>query len=446
MNSIIEEYVKNHAKSKELYEEARVTFPSGVTHDTRYVKPFSLFMTHGKGPRKWDVDGNEYIGYVMGHGSLILGHNHPEVIASVKQQIEQGTHLGANTELELRWARAVKTLFPSVERIRFHSSGTEATLMALRLARSFTGKNKIIKFHNHFHGWHDYLIADAGKYSSSGIPDTTTQSVIRIPDGNIDRVEEVLKKDKDIAGVILEPTGAAMGYLPLRPEFLAQLRELTRKYEALLIFDEVVTGFRISSGGAQKRFGVTPDLTTFAKILAGGFPGGAVGGRAEIVEMISFHDDQKWDTTRRVCHPGTFNANPLCAVAGSRCLEIIALQPINEQADAAADRLKSGLNEILKSAGVTGLAYGLASLVWVVFGMPYEEGASLYTLSHKRIKEAMVSPAIKTLKCAMLNAGVDIMGANEFIVSATHKEKDIDQTLDAFEKAITHMKKEGLFA
>ena len=159
MATIAEEYVRKHPGSAELYEKAKSHFPGGVTHDTRYVTPFPIYMTHGDGPLKWDVDGNEYIDYVMGHGALFLGHSHPEIVATVSEQLRRGTHLGGNTELEIRWAEAIKRLVPSVERIRFHSSGTEATLMALRLSRAYTGRDRFIKFWNHFHGWHDYVVA-----------------------------------------------------------------------------------------------------------------------------------------------------------------------------------------------------------------------------------------------------------------------------------------------
>ena len=446
MKSIFEEYVRKHSKSNKLYEEAKTAFPSGVTHDVRHVKPFPIFITHGQGPRKWDIDGNEYICYVMGHGALILGHSHPEIVTAVKAQITKGTHLGANTELELGWANSVKKMIYSIEKIRFFNSGTEATLMALRLARAFTGKNKSIKFEQHFHGWHDYLIAEPGRISSRGIPAETSNTVIRLQPGNIEIVEETLQKDKNIAGVILEPTGALMGCLPIKPEFLTDLREVTKMHGVVLIFDEVVTGFRISSGGAQTRFQINPDLTTLAKILGGGLPGGAVGGKAEILNMISFHEDTLWNTSQRVSHSGTFNANPLCAAAGLRCLEMIRSMPINRKADKAAEHLKSGFNEILERYGIPGIAYGLSSLVWVVFGTQFDYGADLYSLPHRRIKEALFLPLGEIFKRALLNEGVDIMGTSEFIVSATHCKKDIDVTLEAFESAINWMKNEDVFS
>jgi glutamate-1-semialdehyde 2,1-aminomutase len=444
MRSIDEEYLYKHPTSKRLYSDAQSLFPSGVTHDTRYVEPFPIYMTHGSGPRKWDVDGNEYLCYVMGHGSLILGHSHPAIIEAVSKQMSSGTHLGSCTELEIRWGNAVKKLMPSIEKIRFHSSGTEATLMALRLARAFTGKNKIIKFKDHFHGWHDYVLQDSTRFSSAGIPEMTSASVVTLPAGDAGILEKRLREDKDTAAVILEPTGAAMGCLPLKKDFLVQIRKLTESYGAVLVFDEVVTGFRISQGGAQVRFGIKPDLTALAKILAGGLPGGAVGGKSEIMEMLCFRDDQRWNRSERVSHPGTYNANPLSAAAGTTCLELIATEPINSRAEEAARFLKAGLNRIMRNSGVPGFAYGFSSLVWVVLGKAYEDKTTEHTFPYEEVKIALISPLHKVFKRALLNEGVDIMGTGEFILSASHTQKDIEDTLEAFEKTVFGMKKEGL--
>ncbi len=443
MKTIEDVYIEKHPKSQEFYEESARTFPGGVTHDTRYVLPFPIYMSRGEGPRKWDVDGNEYIGYIMGHGSLILGHLHPEIVKAVKDQMGRGTHLGANTEQELRWARAVMKLVPSVERIRFHSSGTEATLMAIRLARGFTGRNRILKFEDHFHGWHDYVVWKEGERSSTGIPEAAAQSMITLPVGDIVLVEEQLEKDRDIAAVILEPTGASMGRYPVMPGFLTQLREVTEKYGVLLIFDEVVTGFRVSAGGAQGRFGIKPDLTAFAKILGGGLPGGAVGGREDIMEQISFTDSAGRELKKRISHPGTYNANPLSASAGARCLELISSEPVNEKADAAGARLKAGINQVFKKSGTDGFAYGFSSVIRIAFGLRCDGDTDFCTLPHDRIKKSFSAPRSQAFKRGMVNAGVDTMSGNLFIVSATHGDREVDETVAAFEKVLEQMKREG---
>ena len=443
MPTILERYITQHSSSAQRYTEALETFPSGVTHDNRYAQPFPLYMTHGNGPRKWDVDGNEYIDYVSGHGALLLGHSHPEIAEAVAQQIYRGTHLGASTDEELRWARAIKALMPSIDKIRFHSSGTEATLMAMRLVRAYTGKNKIIKLQDHFHGWHDYAMAGSDR-SAPGVPPESWASMVVVPSGDLTAVEEALNRDQDIAGLILEPTGAHYGQLPFdTSSYLPGLRELTSQHGAVLIFDEVVTGFRASPGGVQTRYGVKPDLTTMAKIVAGALPGGAVGGNRDIIDMISHRGDPVWDNQHRVYHPGTFNANPLSAVAGATCLEIIAGRPINRQADAMAFRLKQGLNEVLGKMEVAGHAHGIASMIHLVLA-DCDCDREICTMSHSDIKQAVASPAVTALKRGMQNLGVDIMGRDAFLVSATHTERDIDDTLAAFETTLTDVRAEGL--
>jgi glutamate-1-semialdehyde 2,1-aminomutase len=443
MPTILEEYVTSHPGSAQRYAEALEIFPGGVTHDTRYAQPFPLYMTHGLGPRKWDVDGNEYVDYVSGHGALLLGHSHPAIAEAVTQQIVRGTHLGAGTDEELRWARAIKALMPSVEKVRFHSSGTEATLMAMRLARAYTGKNKVIKLQDHFHGWHDYAMAGSDR-SAPGIPPESWQSMVVVPSGDLKAVEDALSRDSDIAALILEPTGAHYGQLPFdTPSYLQGLRQLTESHGVVLIFDEVVTGFRASPGGAQVLYGVTPDLTTMAKIVAGALPGGAVGGRADIIDMIAHRGDPEWDNQHRVYHPGTFNGNPLSAVAGATCLELIAGQPINQQADIMAVRLKQGLNEILGKMEVAGHAHGIASMIHLVLA-DCDCDREICTMPHSQIKQATGSPAVTALKRGLQNRGVDIMGRDAFLVSATHREEDIDQTLAAFESTLAALREEGL--
>tara|TARA_B100001765_G_scaffold10877_1_gene6331 strand:- start:273 stop:1478 length:1206 start_codon:yes stop_codon:yes gene_type:complete len=400
-------------------------------------------MTHGKGPRKWDVDDNEYIDYVSGHGALLLGHSHPDIAEAVSKQIQRGTHLGASTDDEIRWARAIKRLMPSIEKLRFHSSGTEATLMAMRLARAYTGKTKVIKLQDHFHGWHDYAMAGSDR-SAPGIPEASWGTMLVVPAGDLAAVEDTMNGDLDIAAIILEPTGAHFGQLPFDvPSYLKGLRELTAQNGVILIFDEVVTGFRAAPGGVQERYGIRPDLTTLAKIVAGGLPGGAVGGKADIIDMIAHRNDPDWDNNHRVYHPGTFNGNPLSAAAGATALEMIASQPINHQADAMAERLKKGINEVLGKLEIPGHAHGIASMIHVVLA-DCDCNRELCTMSHVKIAEANASPAVTAMKRGLQNRGVDIMSRETFLVSGTHTDQDIDQTLNAFEDTMAAVRADGL--
>ena len=250
--SIEQRFFELHSKSAEMHEEARSLFPNGVTHDARRQDPFQLYYTHAEGAAKYDVDGNRILDYFPGHGALILGHSRPEVVSAVQEQMARGTHFSGSTELEVQWGNWVRELIPSAEKVRFHSSGTEADMMAIRMARAYTGKTKVIKFEDHFHGWSDYLVA--GSDGIGGIPAETLGTMIVLPPNDIETFERTLQNNDDIAAVILEPTGAHMGLEPILPEFLHQLREVTERYDVVLIFDEVVTGFRISRGGAQEYF------------------------------------------------------------------------------------------------------------------------------------------------------------------------------------------------
>jgi len=336
-------------------EKAARLFPSGVTHDSRYLEPYGLYITRAKGPRKWDVDGNCYVDYFGGHGALLLGHCHPKVVAAVEQQVERGTHFGASHELEIAWAEWVMKLIPSAERVRFTSSGTEATMMALRLARAFTGKSKIIRFKHHFHGWHDHMTSGyASHFDGSPTPGVlpgVTTGLVLAEQNDAVGLARLLDDDDDIAAAILEPTGAHGAQLPIDPAFLVELRELTRQHGVLLIFDEVVTGFRVSPGGAQVEYGIRPDLTTLAKILAGGLPGGAITGRKDILDLLDFQVTKAADR-EKISHQGTFNANPLSAAAGVAALEIVGTTDACARANRYAETLRRRINEVFEEERV----------------------------------------------------------------------------------------------
>src|SRR2546430_127314 len=318
--TIQEEYRARHPRSAALAERARAAIPGGITHDIRHLAPFPTYIDRASGTRKWDVDGHEYVDYWMGHGALFLGHCHPAVVKAVQEQVARGTHLGASHELEIRWAELVNALVPCAELTRFTMSGTEATHLAMRVARAATGRTKILKLTGHFHGWHDGAVAAVNPpYEvpmSAGIPGSTLDQVVICSPNDIKSVEVALQRG-DIAAVILEPAGGQSGTTPTMPGYLQELRALTTRHDVVLIFDEVITGFRYAPGGAQAYFGVTPDLTTLAKIVAGGLPGGALCGRRELMSMLTFRGDPDWDRSQRVAHAGTFNANPLSAAAAA---------------------------------------------------------------------------------------------------------------------------------
>ena len=436
-------YIERHPGSASLHARASRRLPSGVTHDARFQRPFPIYADHAAGSQKWDVDGHRLIDYVMGHGSLLLGHNHPDVLEAAARQLAKGTHYGASHELEIEWAEKVCELVPSAEMVRFTSSGTEATLMALRLARAATGRPALLKFERHFHGWHDYVITNStyGAEAPPGVPESTLESVVVVAP-EMHTVRETIASRSDIGTIIVEASGAGMGTIPLPPGFLRELRRFTQEQGLLMVMDEVVTGFRWSPGGVQQVEGVVPDLTALAKILAGGFPGGAVAGRADIMERLSFSADGK---ALKVGHPGTFNANPLSAAAGTAALARIADGHAQEAAIANARTLQAGMNGILAERGIAGAAYGEASIFRIILGGDSVPEARHYNpneLPLDLLKRGTNSETQRLLNLAMVNHGVQYFG-NGGIVSAVHTRADIDETLAAWDASLGELQAEG---
>lgn len=441
-------YIEQRPKSKALFEKARDIFPSGITHDIRYLIPFPIYVSMAEGSRKWDVDGNEYVDFAMGHGALLLGHGRDEVLGVVRDVISKGTHYGGSSELEIKWGEIVKNLIPSAEKVRFTSSGTEATLLSLRLARAYTGRSKIIKFHGHFHGWHDYLVVGERppwELKPAGVPDEVLNTVIALP-CDLSILENALAIDKDIAGVIIEPTGGSWAKVPLPDGFLEKLRELTKRYNVILIFDEVVTGFRWSPGGAQGLYEITPDVTTLAKILAGGFPGGAVVGKSEILELIEFSGDEERDRTKKIKHNGTFNANPVSASAGIACLEIAQTGEPQKEASGRAAEIRKALNRVIKAFKVSGCVYGDSSVFHIVLGSVPENfsGGDIKNpmLSTEILKTGAGKNLARIFQLSMLIEGVDIFHLGG-LVSSSHTDEDIEKTVKAFEVTVERLKKGG---
>ena len=448
MSTILERYSKTFQKHEELFRQAAQIFPDGVTHDNRHADPFPIYVDRAEGSKKWGIDGTEFIDYWSGHGALLLGHGHPAVVDAVQRQMERGTHYGASHPLEIEWASLVQELIPSAERVRFVSSGTEATLMGLRLSRTFTGKNKLLKFAGNFHGWHDFVIQDAqppfGK-AVPGIPAEVLDTTVICPPNDIAAVERYLKTDPDIACIILEPTGGSWGTIPTKGEFLRQLREVTHHYGVLLIFDEVITGFRVSPGGAQAYFGVTPDLTSLAKILAGGLPGGALAGRKEILDLISIKEQEASEERKKMPHPGTFNANPLTASAAIATLNIVKTGEPHPLINRTAADLRKGFNDVIDAHGLDWATYGEFSMIRMLFAHGEKVRANDFDpheWDYRRLKTVTRPDLITNLRCGMLLNGIDFPGSG--MTTSAHTDDDSRQTVAAFDQTINWMKEDGL--
>ena len=429
--------------SEELYARARSTLAGGVSHQGRYAAPYPKYIDRAKGSRKWEVDGKEYIDFAMGSASLLLGHAHPDVVSAITKQAAEGTFFADCHPLEVEWAGLIQELLPSAEQVRFVGSGTEATMLAIRIGRAYSGKPKILRFEGHYHGWHDYaalgMNAPFDKMPTLGMLPAAAEATVVVPP-DADRVEQALKADGDIGTVICEVSGANYGCVPLPDGFLADLRRLTEEYGAVLIFDEVITGFRWSPGGLQARDGIVPDLTTLAKILTGGMPGGAVVGREEIMRLLDPAEATN-GMSPGVVHKGTFNGNPLVAAAGVAALRAVRTGEPTAAAEAMADRLRHGLRRIIQEHQVAGTAYGDSSTFHVFFG---ENGrGNVDGLDAAQIR-GVRPETVRALKDGLRRRGVDLMSHMSGVTSAAHSEDDIDQTLEVFEGALQDMIEAGL--
>jgi glutamate-1-semialdehyde 2,1-aminomutase len=435
-DSVVAAWARDNPRSAALHARARRLLPGGVTHDARLAAPFPVAVGRAEGARKRDLDGHELICYVMGHGSLLLGHGHPAVVAAVREQATRSFHPGACHELESEWAEAVIRLVPSAERVRFTSSGTEATLLALRLARAATGRGKVIKLAGHFHGWHDQVAIGTDPPfegpDTAGLPPGIVSSVV-IAAADAAALAAALGAG-DVAAVILEPSGAAWGTVPLPAGFLETARRLADESGALLVFDEVISGFRWAPGGVQEIAGVRPDLTALGKILAGGMPGGAVCGRADVMDHLGgLRDDP-----RRVAHPGTHNAHPLSAAAGVTALGLVASGEAQDGAPRLAAVLRSELTSVFERCGVAGRAYGESSTFHLLLGPAGPE-----ELDPAALKSGFAPQVSSALHCGMLREGTHLFRGSGF-VSTAHSERDVEQTVAGLAVTLRQLQAEGL--
>jgi glutamate-1-semialdehyde 2,1-aminomutase len=432
-----EDYRELYAASGRLFERSKKVVAGLTTHDRRGFGPFPVFVERADGAVKWDVSGCKLIDYWIGHGALLCGHNYPPVVEAILRQATRGTHYGACHEIEVRWAELVCRLIPCAERVRFTASGTEATQLALRVARAYTGRPIVVKFDGHFHGWHDEAMAHFYDQAQSGFsPGAINQ--VGVADMNDLATLEAALKTKEVAGVILEPGGGSSGAMPWSKEFLKTVRTMTRDHGTLLIFDEVISGFRDSPGGIQQLTGVTPDLTTLAKILCGGLPGGAVVGKAEFMAVFGpgTRGPAGW---AQVPHTGTYNGNPLSGAAGIALLEGIADGAAQAKARRAAEAIVRGVNEAAEEEQVDVFLFNNRSSTYHMLigarhaGLPLGPGMGVKTLSTSHPHRYAL------LRRALLLEGVDVNPYHGW-VSAVHDDAVVAATVEAFARAFHRLR------
>jgi glutamate-1-semialdehyde 2,1-aminomutase len=422
------------SKSSELFELAQQVIPGGVNSPARAfgaVGGDPLFISEGQGARIKDADGNEYIDYVCSWGPLILGHAHPEVGAAIHAACGRGTSFGAPTQIEVEMAKLVTEMVPSVEMVRMVNSGTEATMSAIRLARGHTGRNKIIKFEGCWHGHADSFLIQAGSSaltlgapSSPGVTPGTAADSITLPYNDLEAVQKAVSENKnEIAAIIVEPIAGNMGVIPPVSGFLEGLRELTTAMGIVLIFDEVITGFRVHSGGAQARFGITPDLTTLGKIIGGGLPVGAFGGKREIMSDIS-------PLGKKVSQAGTLSGNPLAMTAGYETIKHLQSEDVYAALEERAGALEDGILDNLKSLGLKFHINRVGSMMTLFF---IDRPVSTFEDANACDQDLFARYFREMLNQGIYLAPSQFEGA---FVSLAHTDKDIETTVKANYEAL----------
>ncbi len=414
-------------KSRKLFEEAKKVLPGGVSSPVRAIKPFPFYVKQANGSKIIDIDGNEYIDYVMGYGPLLLGHNHPAIKEAVIKQLSLGWLYGTPTELEVALAKEIIKLYKSIDMVRFVSTGTEATMGALRAARGFTKKNKFIKIEGGFHGAHDAALVKAGSGAttlgipdSAGVPADFTKNTLQVPYNDIEAMTEAIETYKDdVAAVIIEPVLGNIGPIIPMKGYLEDVRRVTKENNVVLIFDEVITGFRLAMGGAQEYYKVIPDMTTLGKVLGGGFHIGVIGGKKEIMENIS--------PSGNVYQAGTFNGSPVSMSAGLAVIKTLKKENVHEKVNRAGDHLRKALLDIIQDLKLNYSVSGVGSMFKVFFGeMPYN-----YQDALKCNKEKFNDFFKKMLSDSIF------LPPSQYetnFLSLAHSQEDIDKTIEAYQR------------
>ena len=438
MTNIEQRFIERNPTSQQLATRAKTVSPGGVSQVSRDFAPFMPYYRRGEGTRKWTIDGQEIVDFCMGHGSLIYGHNHPVISAAIAEQLARGTHFVGPTEPELELAQLICEIVPSAQRARFVGTGSEACELALRVARAATGRDVMVKFEGHYHGWHDHELAATrppyDKPLSAGIPKSVAGNRVVLPPGDLEALEKVLATRDDIACVMVEPAGGTHGLVPTTTAWVRGLRELTTRHGVILIFDEMVTGFRLAPGGYQAVSGIVPDLTTLGKALFGGLPGAALAGRADLMDLM------RAGSTPFVGHYGTWNAFGVACAAGVATVRMLRDGRASEHINAYGARVRERFNQVIARMGIKARVYGAGSHVHFCLRPWPFPGDEVPRGRHAEL--AQDPRATRLLRLAWFNEGCDFDFANN--ISAVHGDSELELAAAAFERVLGALAEDGV--
>jgi glutamate-1-semialdehyde 2,1-aminomutase len=443
---IIDDYIAMTSGSRELADRAARVMPDGVSTDTRFFEPYGMYVAYAIGTRKWDVDGNEYRDFFGGHGAMMLGHSHPRVTRVIQNAAGRGIQYAAGNPAEVEWAELIQKHIPTAERVRFTGSGTEATLLAIRIARAFTGRSKLVRVKSHYHGWHDFAVSGYndffnGQPAPGILPEIANNTLLVTPD-DIEDLRQVIAGHRDeIAALLLEPLGSHFGIVPTSDTYLTEAVALARQSDIPVILDEVITAFRVSPAGMQGLLGIQPDLTCMGKVAAGGMSGGIVCGSARLMAVLSRASGPS--PHKKVLHQGTFTGNPVTAGAAVATIDEVVSRNLCGRATDLAQMTRDRLNDLFGRMNIGWHAYGRFSAFHILPELrdPLSGPVKVETLPWERFAARPVV-LLQKLRMALNLEGVDIGSRGTGFLSGVHEADDVQHLVAAFERALVRLQRE----
>jgi glutamate-1-semialdehyde 2,1-aminomutase len=443
---ILDDFLAMTPNSRELAARAARVLPDGVSTDSRLFDPYGIYVERALGTKKWDVDGNEYLDFFGGHGAMMLGHSHPRVTQAIQNAAARGVQFAANNPREVEWAEAIQRHIPTAERVRFAGSGTEATLLAMRIARAFTGRAKLIRVRTHYHGWHDFAVSGYSDFfdgsSAPGVLPEIASNTLLVDPNDLEGLRQVIERHHaDIAAIVLEPLGSHFGTIPTTDEYLKGAFALAKSNDIAVILDEVVSAFRVSPSGIQGLLDLAPDLTCMGKIAAGGLPGGIVCGSERIMSVLSRNPQAGSAHRRKVFHQGTFTGNPITASAALVTIDEVVRNNLCDHATAMGESTREKLNQLFGHMNIRWRAYGRFSAFHLLPDAPDAMDPNTESLPWERFASRS-STLLQSLRMALNLEGVDIGTRGTGLLSGIHQSDDIALLVEAFERALRRLRED----